>query len=252
MSFLMGLNDTYSTIRGQILLMDPIPPLSKIFSLLLQDEKPRKVGARKKVQIDTTVVLAALGGKNNNANANSSTKNKSGRPQCTHCGDMRHVVDKCYTLHGYPPVYKLKNKAQSVGSSSFAHNVVAVEDSSSEVVNFTKVEYQQLIGLLNSQCHFGTQAPPEVATKTHQVTNIIAQPSLGLLGHELSGIWSSPSLEYSILQLLTPITLVPLIGFLTVEALITGSILLPSLSPLLLQSKFHLGCLMEIWLRLLT
>ena len=39
MSFQMGLNDTYSTIRGQILLMDPIPPLSKVFSLLLQDEK---------------------------------------------------------------------------------------------------------------------------------------------------------------------------------------------------------------------
>nr|XP_023890238.1 ent-kaurene oxidase, chloroplastic-like [Quercus suber] len=39
MSFLMGLNDTYSAVRGQILLMDLIPSLSKVFSLLLQDEK---------------------------------------------------------------------------------------------------------------------------------------------------------------------------------------------------------------------
>ena len=39
MSFLMGLNDTYSAVRGQILLIDPIPPLSKVFSLLLQDER---------------------------------------------------------------------------------------------------------------------------------------------------------------------------------------------------------------------
>jgi len=39
MSFLMCLNDTYATVKGQILLMDPIPSLSKVFSLLLQDEK---------------------------------------------------------------------------------------------------------------------------------------------------------------------------------------------------------------------
>ncbi|XP_075645490.1 uncharacterized protein LOC142616547 [Castanea sativa] len=49
MSFLMGLNETYAAVRGQILLMDPVPPLSKVFSLILQDEKQRKVGAAKKM-----------------------------------------------------------------------------------------------------------------------------------------------------------------------------------------------------------
>lgn len=39
MSFLMDLNDTYSHIRGQILLMDPLPPLNKVFSLLTQEER---------------------------------------------------------------------------------------------------------------------------------------------------------------------------------------------------------------------
>ena len=39
MSFLMGLNETYVAIRGQILIMDHMPPLSKVFSLILQDEK---------------------------------------------------------------------------------------------------------------------------------------------------------------------------------------------------------------------
>ena len=77
MPFLMGLNDTYSTVRGQILLMDLIPPSSKVFSLLLQDEKQRKVRAGKKIRVDTTTVLAALGNKNNAKNFN---KNKPGRP----------------------------------------------------------------------------------------------------------------------------------------------------------------------------
>ena len=49
MSFLMGLNDAYVAVQGQILHMGPIPLLSKLFSLLLQDEKQRKVGAAKKM-----------------------------------------------------------------------------------------------------------------------------------------------------------------------------------------------------------
>ena len=43
MQFLMGLNDFFSHIRGKILLMDPIPSVEKVFSLLIQDEKQRSV-----------------------------------------------------------------------------------------------------------------------------------------------------------------------------------------------------------------
>ena len=150
MSFLIGLNDTYSVVRSQILLMDPILPLSKVFSLLLQDEKQRKVGASKKFQVDTIVVLVALGNKNNAKNFN---KNKARRPQCTHYGGMGHVVDKCYKLHSYPLGYKFKNR---VGLATFANNVVAAKEGSNEAVSLTKEEHQQLIGLLNPQCHFGT------------------------------------------------------------------------------------------------
>ena len=108
---------------------------------------------------------------------------------------MGHVVDKCYKLHGYPPSYKFKN---NTSSTTFANNAIAVDQGSNEGVSLTKAEYQQLIGLLNSQCHFGTQAPPKTAVKTPQVANIIAQSSIGLQGHELSSIWSFPSLEYSV------------------------------------------------------
>ena len=42
--------------------MEPMPPLSKVFSLLLQDEKQRKVGTRK-VLVDASAALAAFGSK---------------------------------------------------------------------------------------------------------------------------------------------------------------------------------------------
>ena len=56
--------------------MDPIPLLSKLFFLLLQDEKQRNVGVAKKMQIYITLALAALVAKN----AKNLTKPKSRRP----------------------------------------------------------------------------------------------------------------------------------------------------------------------------
>ena len=72
------------------------------------------------------------------------------------------------------------------------------KDYASRGVSLTKSEYQQLLGLLNTNCHFGTQGPSEGATDTHQVANIITQPSFDLHGHEISGICSIPFLEYSV------------------------------------------------------
>nr|KYP50494.1 hypothetical protein KK1_027746 [Cajanus cajan] len=43
MSFLMGLNDSFSQIRGQILLSDPLPSIGNVFSLILQEEAQREI-----------------------------------------------------------------------------------------------------------------------------------------------------------------------------------------------------------------
>ena len=69
----MGLNETYTTVRGQILLMDPIPPMGKVFSLLIQDEKQRKVGKKNTIESFALVVKA-------NGSSKLFNKAKSGRP----------------------------------------------------------------------------------------------------------------------------------------------------------------------------
>ncbi|XP_061345104.1 uncharacterized protein LOC133290959 [Gastrolobium bilobum] len=43
MQFLMGLNDSFSSIRAQILLMEPLPQLSRVFSLVIQEERQRQI-----------------------------------------------------------------------------------------------------------------------------------------------------------------------------------------------------------------
>lgn len=41
MKFLVGLNESYAHVRNQLLLCSPVPNLSKIYSLLLQEEGQR-------------------------------------------------------------------------------------------------------------------------------------------------------------------------------------------------------------------
>ncbi|XP_073300528.1 uncharacterized protein [Primulina huaijiensis] len=50
MQFLMGLNDSFSTIRGSILLMNPLPDTHKVHALILQHEKQNEIAANR----DTT------------------------------------------------------------------------------------------------------------------------------------------------------------------------------------------------------
>ncbi|KAL5785272.1 hypothetical protein ACOSQ2_007664 [Xanthoceras sorbifolium] len=35
MSFLMGLNDSFTQVKGQLLLMDPLPSINRAFSLVI-------------------------------------------------------------------------------------------------------------------------------------------------------------------------------------------------------------------------
>ena len=42
--FLMGLDDSYGNLIGQILLIEPFPTLSKVCSLVLQEDKRRNIG----------------------------------------------------------------------------------------------------------------------------------------------------------------------------------------------------------------
>lgn len=57
MVFLMGLNNSYAGVRAQILLMDPIPPINKVFSLIVQEEHQRSV--RQLLLPTDSVALAA-------------------------------------------------------------------------------------------------------------------------------------------------------------------------------------------------
>lgn len=114
-SFLMGLNGSFAQVKGQILLMDPIPPINKVFSLVSQEEHQRNIGAISNATIgaDSMAFYARSDIKKvNNGQLHNKLQRKE-RPMRTHSGYSGHSVDKCYKLHCYPPGYKTKQKPTS-------------------------------------------------------------------------------------------------------------------------------------------
>ncbi|XP_075648676.1 uncharacterized protein LOC142619463 [Castanea sativa] len=157
MQFLNGLNDSYSQVKIQILMMEPIPSIDKAFSLVNQEERKRSSGFNVTPSVDST----ALDVKNQAFNQGSSSSSNNGknfkggvgkgRPVCSHCGKVGHIMEKCYKLVGFPPGYKQRGRTvmanQVMVDGDQGQSVVAHQNSS---FPFTSEQYQQLLSMLNA------------------------------------------------------------------------------------------------------
>lgn len=114
----MGLNESYSAIRAQILLMKPIPSITEVLSLLIQEERQRSAGILELPPSSDPVTLAVGTSPKNSSPADRSRRKDSQRLVCTHCNIKGHVVERCYKLHGYPPGYKFRSSTPDVSASS--------------------------------------------------------------------------------------------------------------------------------------
>lgn len=70
--FLMGLDDSYTNVRGQILLMQPLPLVSKAYSMLRQEEKQRDTPKASQMPIPTA--LNTYSNRNNQQTTRSNNK----------------------------------------------------------------------------------------------------------------------------------------------------------------------------------
>ncbi|KZV39960.1 hypothetical protein F511_15622 [Dorcoceras hygrometricum] len=154
MHFLMGLNESYAQIRAQVLMMEPLPIISKVFALVVQEERQRSIHhAVAKTSIDHPVSL-------NNVSSTTAPKvSKLGRGDkvvCSHCHFRNHTVDKCYKLHGYPPGHP-KLKQQPPQGNAQVHQISSImqDHLSTPGDTFTQIWCKQLIEFLSSKLQFG-------------------------------------------------------------------------------------------------
>ena len=91
MKFLIGLNEAYATIRGQILIMDPLYIINKAHSLILQDEKQRGISKGSALVTETT----AFAVRNNSRNSKRTFTLKNLHLKCGICDKLGHSSETC-------------------------------------------------------------------------------------------------------------------------------------------------------------
>ncbi|KAL0431875.1 UNVERIFIED_CONTAM: Retrovirus-related Pol polyprotein from transposon RE1 [Sesamum radiatum] len=111
-----------SSIRSQILVLDPLPSVNKAYSMVL------RVGRQRKVNLEYVDI-----GENNAMNVRNmeyklNTGQKSFQKRktfvdkrkliCEHCGKIGHSKDSCFKLHGTPEWYKDLNKQKKWGTAT--------------------------------------------------------------------------------------------------------------------------------------
>ncbi|OAO89373.1 hypothetical protein AXX17_ATUG01390 [Arabidopsis thaliana] len=166
--FLMGLNDNFNNIRGQILNMKPRPGLNEIYNMLDQDESQRIVGYSKPVMSTPSAfqAQAVLTEQNHILMA----QRNSHKPKCSHCFRVGHIVDKCYKVHGYPPGHPRAKKNNYVGSTNMTSSdpvlpqtdsLVYQKENLSEEKNadMSPDQLQQMISYLSSKLRSNTVFP---------------------------------------------------------------------------------------------
>ncbi|KAA8535327.1 hypothetical protein F0562_030330 [Nyssa sinensis] len=141
MKFLMGLNDSYAAIRGQILLMDPLPSINRIYGLILQEECQRNI------HVSPSIDAVALAAKGILPSPTNRVPPRKKHLKCTHCHKDGHTIDRCYLIHGFPHGSR---KTGSNHKASVHHVSSATNKSTTNSLPFTLDQCQQLLALLNN------------------------------------------------------------------------------------------------------
>ncbi|KAF1875995.1 hypothetical protein Lal_00006626 [Lupinus albus] len=127
--FLKALNEQFGTVRSQILLMDPLPPINKAFSIVLQQERQEESTSLTEIKGAINSINSGQNWRNSsnknfsrsNADSNSggtrrfssnsynrNTNSGTNSKLCIFCGKNGHTIETCYFKHGFPPNFKFK------------------------------------------------------------------------------------------------------------------------------------------------
>ena len=143
--FLNGLDDTYATLRSQLLMQNPLPSVESAYSAVQQEDSQKYLFNVPELDV------SAMYGK-------SQSENKG--PACIFCGHKNHSSDRCWTVTGYPRwhrKYKPPQKSQNTPATSQLNKNVHHKQANSAVqgtstgkddVMFTSQQLQQLLKLL--------------------------------------------------------------------------------------------------------
>ncbi|KAJ3684390.1 hypothetical protein LUZ61_013554 [Rhynchospora tenuis] len=163
--FLMGLEDTiFGTVRTNILGMDPLPNLSRVYSMVVQEERHRTVVRGRDDKREAVGFAIQV----NRSEMNQQKGGAGERPMCTHCNKPGHDVTRCFEIIGYPEGWVRGGRgARGRGGgrgrgrgrvSAHAVHATAIESTASDATvpklpGLSDVQMQQILAILQSSNH---------------------------------------------------------------------------------------------------
>ncbi|WVZ14304.1 hypothetical protein V8G54_011870 [Vigna mungo] len=113
-----GLNDQFTNVTTHVLLLDPIPDIAKVFSLVAQQER----------QLSSGNLIATV-----------KTQDTSTAIACNYCGKYGRSE-----VHGYPPGHKFYNKHTQIHYTSVQEDNGNVKDNNSSSTDHIHLTPQQV------------------------------------------------------------------------------------------------------------
>ncbi|XP_071699281.1 uncharacterized protein [Rutidosis leptorrhynchoides] len=129
MQFLMGLNDAYMLIRGNILMQSPLPSLSECYRLIIQEESQRN-----NTITNSKGVVFGL-----------APNGRRSKFFCTFCNVWGHSNDRCYKNNSSTQEkHQVANSVQATVNEPHTNN----SSTSSDPSTFTKEQMNQFAAML--------------------------------------------------------------------------------------------------------
>ena len=180
--FLTGLNESFGMVKSQILLINHLPFMNKIFSMVLQYERQHNTTPT----IEDSALINVVDSKKFKGNnffgkqLSQGSNSKGNLGVCTFCGRSNHTVETCYKKHGVPPhLQKSYNSGYANHAAREEDNHVAKSsacvDNKSSAPAITHEQYERLMTLLQSS---SLNQNSGVVHASNQVTSMSVRHSL--------------------------------------------------------------------------
>jgi hypothetical protein len=175
---LIGLNDEYQGVASQVLLMEPMPLINKVFTMVMQQERKLSYGLNSSASDDSNALVNAVEGSKsygrgrgrgngNNFQGRGINSNgfqgrgKGNGKECTYCGKGGHIVEDCYRKNGFPPNWgrgggynhgyanhiDAREHEEKLVNNAGSSNTAGMNEADGRV-SLTKEQYSGLIALL--------------------------------------------------------------------------------------------------------
>nr|GEY32068.1 hypothetical protein [Tanacetum cinerariifolium] len=137
--FLMGLNDVFQPIRISLLSREILPDVKDAFAIVFREESHRGLAS------------SSSGSDENNKRFGNSRNNRGPNPSlhCTNCQKIRHTIERCFDIIGYPLGYVKNPSPKSTETKTFNANFVSSSNEKGASLSFTNEQVLKLMNLIN-------------------------------------------------------------------------------------------------------